>query len=79
MDAPEVFESFRLYRVSGDGRNVPIYTRHVGIDSLYYARNLIINSRRVFLELPPGKGLEELEQDQYGRKLVNIWLQGNEV
>lgn len=75
-DAPEVYETFRLYREDdGNGRKVTIYHADIGIQSLYYARKLIVHSSKVYLEIALKDGQPFLDKDHYGRRLVNIWLQ----
>ena len=78
-DAPEVFQTFRIYREANGGRKVPIYSAEIGIQSLYYARWIIVQSSKVFLEVQLSRnGKPFLATDHYGRRLVNIWIQEKE-
>lgn len=78
-DAPEVWMAFRIYRVSEDGRRQPLLTVNVGADALYAARKIVFQSHKVFLEVKRNPREEMyLDQDLYGRKLVNIWIQKEE-
>ncbi|XP_028419115.1 uncharacterized protein LOC114544788 [Dendronephthya gigantea] len=75
-DAPETECSVRIYKQPDDGSTTmtPFLTRHIGIEALRAARELVFRASEVLLHVGTGAaGQRDVPHDRFGRRLVQVF------
>ena len=79
-DAPELEMAFKLFPMQRQGsRSSTSFTVHSGVESLRFARRVIVSSSRIYFHVPlDASGRPLVLKDLYGRYLLDIWVDGGE-
>ena len=79
QDAPETCHSVRIYKQSGDDPTISQHTfatRHIGIESLRAARQMVFEARSIYVEVYRDASLASTSVpiDIHGQRLTDVWL-----
>ena len=79
QDAPETCHSVRIYKQSGDDPTISQHTfatRHIGIESLRAARQMVFEARSIYVEVYRDASLASTSVpiDVHGQRLTDVWL-----
>jgi hypothetical protein len=79
QDAPETCHSVRIYKQSGDDPTISQHTfatRHIGIESLRAARQMVFEARSIYVEVYRDASLASTSVpiDVHGRRWTDVWL-----
>ena len=79
-DSPETENAIRIYKQSQESVHLSTFlTRHIGIECLRAARQMVYEAANVFLQVKRDlRGRLSVPRDFYGRRLVHVLLQNSE-